>query len=251
VYAVGCPPLTLDARFMAAVLACGDAAVLSHFSAAALWGMLAWEDRRPEVVVVASTMPRRTGLNVHRARVLHRHDVTRHRGIPVTSPARTLLDIAPELSPRALRRAMRQGCGDGRVDLRRLGDVLGRANGHRGAGPLALLVGAGAVPTRSVFEDLLLDLLLGAGLPAPDVNVPIVLAGRRVIPDLRWPRQRLVVEAGGAAWHDNAVARRDDVERQALLEAHGERVLRVTWDQAIGQPQQTIARVRGALAAGG
>lgn len=84
------------------------------------------------------------------------------------------------------------------------------------------------------------------GVAHPDVNVAMRLAGRRVVPDFRWPEQGLVVEADGAAWHDNQLARKDDAERQALLEAHGERVVRVTWDQTIARPGQTLARIRAA-----
>jgi Protein of unknown function (DUF559) len=73
-----------------------------------------------------------------------------------------------------------------------------------------------------------LDLFLDAGLERPDVNVALRVGGRRVIPDFRWPDRRLVVEADGAAWHDNEIARAEDAERQALLEAQGERVVRVT-----------------------
>ena len=78
------------------------------------------------------------------------------------------------------------------------------------------------------------------------MNVPLRLDGRRVVPDFRWPAQRLVIEADGAVWHDNQLAREDDAERQALLEASGERVVRVTWDQAIAQPKQTLERLRAA-----
>jgi very-short-patch-repair endonuclease len=80
----------------------------------------------------------------------------------------------------------------------------------------------------------------------PGANKALRRSGRRVVPDFRWPEQHLVVEADGAAWHDNQLAREDDAERQALLEAHGERVLRVTWDQAIARPGQTLARIRAA-----
>jgi very-short-patch-repair endonuclease len=72
------------------------------------------------------------------------------------------------------------------------------------------------------------------------------IGGRRVVPDFRWPEQRLVVEADGAAWHDNRLSREDDAERQALLEAHGEQVLRVTWNQAIARSSETLARIRAA-----
>ena len=92
----------------------------------------------------------------------------------------------------------------------------------------------------------MLELILRGGLEHPHVNVPLVLEGRRVVPDLRWPSARLAVEADGAAWHDNELARADDAERQALLERHGERVLRVTWQQAVAQPAQTLARLRAA-----
>jgi very-short-patch-repair endonuclease len=78
------------------------------------------------------------------------------------------------------------------------------------------------------------------------VNVPIVLDGRRVVPDFRWPEESLVVEADGAAWHDDPLARQEDAERQALLEAHGIRVLRVNWRQAVRGPAQVRARLASA-----
>ena len=88
--------------------------------------------------------------------------------------------------------------------------------------------------------------MLRGGLAHPDVNVVLWLCGRQVVPDFRWPEHRFVVEADGAAWHDNQLAREDDAERQALLEADGERVLRVTWDQVIARPGQTLSRIRAA-----
>ena len=247
VYAVGSIPLTLEARFMAAVLAGGERAVLSHFAAAALWGLLAWEERHPEVTVVGWATGRRQGLRVHRARRLDARDVKRKDAIRVTSPARTLLDLAGAITPVALRRAIRQALGDRLVTVAQLAGVLTRANGHRGAGALAAVITDCLVPTSSALEDALLDLLADAGLPAPEVNRPLALDGRTVVADLRWPERRLVVEADGAAWHDNPIARADDAERQALLEAHGERVVRVTWHQILGQPQQTLDRIRAAL----
>jgi very-short-patch-repair endonuclease len=100
--------------------------------------------------------------------------------------------------------------------------------------------------TRSELEDRLHDLIVAGGFAAPDVNVPLVIAGRRVIPDVRWPAQRLVVEADSREWHDNPQARLDDAERQALLEAVGERVVRVTWEQAAAHITQTHARLTAA-----
>jgi very-short-patch-repair endonuclease len=240
VYAVGHVAMTLHARFMAAVLACGPAAVLSHRSAAALWGFLPWEgDRLPEVTVPASTTRSRPGLRIHRTRHLDRRDVTRRDAIAVTTPARALLDLADELAPAGLRRAARQAQAMRWTTVRQLADVLARCGGRRGGPRLAALIADGPAPTRSEFEDLVLDLILDAGLRRPEINVRL----GRVIPDLRWPDQRLTVECDGAAWHDGKLAREDDAARQARLEASGERVLRVTWQQAVSSPRQTIARM--------
>ena len=93
---------------------------------------------------------------------------------------------------------------------------------------------------------MVLDLILAGLIQHPDVNRPLTINGRRVIPDFRWPTQRLVIEADGAEWHDNPIAREDDAQRQAILEAHGERVLRVTWQQAITRRAETLERIRAA-----
>jgi very-short-patch-repair endonuclease len=240
VYAVGHDALTLHGGFMAAVLACGPAAVLSHRSAAALWGFLDWDEARdPEVTVHGSAPRHHPGLRTHRTRTLQPRDVTRRDGIPVTTPARALLDLAGELPPKGLRRATRQAQAMHWTNVRQITDVLGRANGRRGAARLAALVADGPAPTRSEFEDVVLDLILGAGLRRPVINERL----GAVFPDLRWPDRRLTVECDGAAWHNGKLAREDDAERQARLEATGERVLRVAWRQAVTRPQQTLARM--------
>ena len=244
VYAVGHANPTLEGRFLAAVKACGPDAVLSHFSAAALWGVVRWEERRPEVTVRSAGTRTHPRLRVHRTAYLPLDDIARHEGVPVTSPARTLLDLASSLGARPLRRAARQAQALHLVSLGQLASVLNRPGPRRGRAKLAGIVATGPAPTRSELEDVVLDLVLSGGLVGPDVNVPLALAGRRVIPDFRWPRERLVIEADGAAWHDNRLAREDDAERQALLEAHGERVVRVTWHQAIARPRETLERIR-------
>jgi hypothetical protein len=219
VYAVGHANPPLEGRFLAAVKACGPTAVLSHYAAAAHWGIVTWDGRYPEVTVTGAARTHR-GVRVHRSRTLQPQDVTRKQNVPITTPARTLHDLSSVLPFKAHRRATRQA------------HVLGLVNTN-----------ATTPPTRSELEDAVLDLILQGGLAPPDVNKPLRLNGRTVIPDFRWPAQRLVVEADGAAWHDNPIAREDDAERQALLEAHGERVVRVTWDQAIRHPHQTFARL--------
>jgi hypothetical protein len=244
VYAVGHTNLPLEGRFVAAVKACGPRAVLSHHSAAALWGFMQWDERYPEVTILGTAQRAHRGLRIHRTTILDRDDTARHRGIPITSPARTLLDLAARLDHRSLRSATRRAQSLHRVNVRQLVAILACHGRRPGSAKLACIVATGPAPTRSELEDAVLDLILRGGFAHPQVNEALRRSGRRVVPDFRWPEQRLVVEADGAAWHDNQLAREDDAERQALLEAHGERVLRVTWDQAIARPGQTLARIR-------
>lgn len=186
------------------------------------------------------------GIRVHRTSLLEPIDVIRHQGIPVTAPARTLVDLASVVAPRTLRRAIREAQSLRLVELSQLAEVTRRLGPRRGSRKLARIIATGPAPTRSDLEDAVLDLMLAGGLAHPDVNVPIVLEGCRVVPDFRWPEQQLVVEADGAAWHDHKLAREDDAERQALLEAHGEHVVRVTWKQAIAHGTRTLLRLRAA-----
>jgi very-short-patch-repair endonuclease len=240
VYAVGHPNPPLRGRFLAAVKACGPTAVLSHFSAAALHGILPWDGRHPEIT--APKLKLHPGIKAHRAS-LDARDITRRHVIPTTTPARTLFDLSYKLKFDLLRRTTRQAHSNGLVNMRQLLDTLTRAPR---ASKLSRVIASGLPPTRSELEDAVLDLIRSGGLEPPRVNVPMIVAGRRVIPDFRWPAQRLVVEADGAAWHDHRLAREDDAIRQALLEAHGERVVRVTWDQVISHRRQTLARFTSA-----
>jgi hypothetical protein len=246
VYAVGHPSVPLEGRFLAAVKACGPGAVLSHLSAAALSGSVEWDDRRIEVTICDTTPRTHPGIRVHRTRYLEPQDVRRHEGIPVTSPARTALDLCSQLPFRGARRAVRTGISLHLFSVADLVTILGRQERRPGASTLRRILATGAVPTRTVLEDVVLELILAAGLERPDVNVPIHLDGRRVVPDFRWPSAKLIVEADSSTWHENKLAREDDAERQALLEAHGERVIRVTWNQALARRAQSIARLHEA-----
>jgi len=247
VYAVGHTNLALEGRFLAAVKACGRDAVLSFLAAAALYGGRAWDHGPVDVTVLGAVGTRRhAGVRVHLTQRFDERDVRRVKGIAVTSPARTALDCAALLDGPPLRRLVRELQARGLVTIGELLEVLGRLGPRRGSRRLRRIIATGPAPTRSELEDAVLDLLLRGGVVHPDVNEPLDLGGRRVVPDFRWPAQRLVVEADGAAWHEHKLAREDDAERQALLEAGGERVLRVTWDQAVEAPAQTLARIRAA-----
>jgi len=96
-----------------------------------------------------------------------------------------------------------------------------------------------------VLEDVVLDLILRSGFVHPLVNEPLFIAGRRIVPDFLWPELKLVIEADGPH-HDDPLERAADLERQRILEAHGYRVIRVTWSQAIARPGETGRRIAGA-----
>jgi hypothetical protein len=166
----------------------------------------------------------------------------RHRKVPITVPARTIIDLAAVVSEQTLRQAVRRAQGHRRLSLPSLLEAMNALGPRRGFAALRRVIATGPAPTRSLLEDVVLDLLLAGGFEHPDVNKPLVVAGRRVVPDFRWPKQRLILEADGAGWHDQLI----DDERQTLLEAHGERVLRVTWAQAVGRPQAVITSLAAA-----
>jgi hypothetical protein len=245
VYAVGHPNVGLEGQFLAAVKACGPGAVLSHFSAGALWELVEWDDLRYPEVTVCDTTPRvHSGIKVHRTRVLDPRDTRHHKGIPVTSPTRTVLDLCSQLPYVLARRAVRHALFLKLLRVDDLVEILERQRYRPGARRLRRIVATGVVPTQTVLEDVVLDLILEAGFERPDVNVPLILDGRRIVPDFRWPDRRLVVEADGGAAHANELAREDDAERQAMLEACGDEVMRVCWRQALDRRAQTVARLR-------
>jgi hypothetical protein len=137
---------------------------------------------------------------------------------------------------------VREAMGQKRVAIPQLVDVLARSGPRRGSRNLARIVADGYTPTESVLSDIVLDLILAGGFERPDVSVPLFVDGRRFVPDFRWPEQRLIVEADGGQWHAHKIAQEDDAQRQAILEANGERFIRVTWNEAVTKHQQTWAR---------
>jgi hypothetical protein len=209
VYVVGHELLSLEACFLAAVKACGPDAVLSHYSAAALHGLLEWDGRAPEVTT--RTARSHPGLRTHRSQRIERVFV---RGVPITPILRTIIDLSGSSLPdKRLRRAVNEALNQRVI---RLGQLV--TSDHRGAGRLRRIL-ASAAPTTNEFEDVVLEVLSQGGLPRPDV-------GRWYLgfkPDFRWPEQRVIVEADGKKTHDQALARADDAARQAVFEAAGRR----------------------------
>lgn len=225
VYAVGHAGLTRNGIFLAAVKACGNGAVLSHLSAAAMWELLPWDEtRQPDVI--ARSRRRIPGITTHRAN--KPPPSIRFDRIPVTTPARTLADLSSMLPLKPLQRAVREALTRKRITPNEATTIVKQP----------------PVPTRSDLEDLVLQLLQDAGFETPRINEPLP---NGYVPDFRWPEHHVILEADGLAWHDDPVSRHLDAERQARLESEGERVLRVTYAQITQQPEQTIERLRRAL----
>jgi hypothetical protein len=247
VYAVGHSALSGNGRLLAAVLACGPGALLSHWSAGAHWQLLPTSRSAVDVTVPSRTRAGNRGIVVHQARHLHPDDGTVREGIPVTSVARTLLDLAEVVRPRQLERAVEEAERLRLFDLRDLEELCERSRGRRGLRPLrAVLGGAVGEPpaTRSELERRFLDLCREAGLPRPAVN--LAAAGFEV--DALWPRQRLVVELDGHAFHGTRAAFERDRVRDAELQLAGYRVLRLTHRRLKDEPAAVARTVATLLA---
>lgn len=189
--------LTQEGSWLAAVLACGPRAALSHGPAAQLGWLL---DRREHLalhVSLADRSHRRVrGLVIHRPRSLPPSDLMLRSGIPATAPTRTVWDLASTLSPAALRRVFEKGERKGWLSRPRLGELLAGSPTHAGAGAIRELLSSprhSLAETRSLLEDLLLEICGDLALPPPLVNVPLL--GYEV--DFLWPGARFVVEADG------------------------------------------------------
>ncbi len=246
VYSVA-PPLLLrpNGRYMAAVLACGEGALLSHRAAAALLGLR--PSASPRIEVIARRGSRnQPGLTIHTTRSLPFDDVSVSDGIPCTSVARTFVDLAAVVSHVQLRRALVRSLELDIFDRGALDAVLARSSGRRGLGALGRILAElpeAAAPVRSELERRFLDLVRQAGLPVPVVNARI--AGHEV--DFHWPPQRLIVETDGRATHDTAFAFERDRARDLDLHLAGWQVVRLTWSQITREPDRVTAMLRAGL----
>lgn len=253
VYAVGHPALEKLAQLQGALLACGDGAVISHGTAAALWGI--W-DRWPRVIDV--TVPRQAGRKIdgvrcRRCRYPSPEEITAHLGIACTTPARVLVDVAGMLGTASTRRAVERSAVIKLLDLGALDLSLHNAKGRRGIRPLQAILADwrtkdGELPdVRSDFEALALPRLVQMGLPRPRCNTRIVIEGEALEVDFLWEASRLVVEADGGSTHENPVAFQRDRHRDQLLVSSGYRVIRITWDQIRNELDAVVERIGRAL----
>jgi len=244
VYSLGTPRREPIARAAAAVLAGGPGAVLSHESAAALWGLRKrWPDP-PEIIVPEDR--RRAGIRVHTSQSLTARDVRMHLGIRVTSAARTLLDIAPRLTDDDLARALNDGRLARRVYLAELEELRARLPSHPGTKRLrGLLSTATAAPTRSDWERDFLAFARDHGLPEPQLNAHV--AGYEV--DVLFAEQRVIVELDSWEFHQDRRTFERDRRRDADTLAAGYVTVRVTWDRLTNDPEGEARRLRIILAA--
>ena len=239
VYAVGHLALTRNGRFMAAVLACGDGAALSHFSAAVLWGLLG--DRGAMVHVTAPRKRRVKGAVVHRSPL--EGERVRRFGIVVTTPARTIVDLADVVQRRrTLERAI-----DEAEYLCLAWHVAVPRQGRKGSGLLSSVLAGhepGSTRTLSELEEQFLAFCDRHRFPRPEVNVSI----EGYLCDFVWREQRLVVETDGRRAHGTARARRRDPIRDADLQIAGWRVMRITSVRLSREPDGVAEQLARLLA---
>ena len=243
VYAIGHPRLTVGGTRRAALLACGDGAVLSHRTAADVWGIRQSNERIVDITIPSRTgRARRPGVRIHTGR-LPPPEVTGRSGLPVTTPARTLLDLAAVLTARALERAIDEAERRGLFQAEAFEAVLEANRRRPGRAALAEVFAGhrpGTTRTRSGLEERFLVFCRGHGLPQPEINVPI---GPYIV-DFLWRAQRLIVETDGRAAHGTAAAFERDRTRDARLMTRGYRVVRYTNRRLSRQPADVMRELR-------
>jgi hypothetical protein len=235
---------------MAAALACGADAVVSHRSAAALLGLL---DRGPasiEVIASGGNGRKIAGIHVHHVGPLRRDETGTVDGIPCTSPARTLVDSAGTVGTRTLRSMFERAAAKKMLDLDSIEASMRR--GRPGAPALRALIEewrpaatvAATQLLKSPLEAMVLPLVVRQGLPAPRCNVPVrLVGGRRIEVDFLWEEQRFVLEADSRDFHATDYALRRDRWRDRELMRVGYSSLRVPRDQAEGEPEEVADAV--------
>jgi hypothetical protein len=232
---------------LAAVLACGDRAVLSHVSAAVHWNLLQYDAPRPEVTAPASRrgVP---GIRLHRSRSLDAQDTTHHQGIPTTTVDRTLLDIAAQVPERHLERALAQAERLQLYDHRAIEDVIARSNGHRGTKRLTIAIADEPQFSRSELEIRVRKLARKHGMPQPECNTSLDAPDHPGLEaDLYFPTHHLVVETDGWDTHRTRQAFEDDRAKDAALTAAGYTVLRFTWRQLRDDPDTVADRLKAIM----
>lgn len=248
VFALGGSSLTSDARRMAAVLACGPGAVLSHRSAARLWGVFPYEPGTIELSRPLAGRSKRVGLLLRQATLLP-DEVTEVNGIPTTSIFRTIFDLAAVASKREVERAFHETEVRQLTDRVSLPQLLARHPGRRGAATVREILASKepAGITQNDFEERFVAFLDAYGLPRPRFNATLPVRGRLLRPDCMWPERHLIVELDGRAAHGTDSAFESDRQRDRILVAEDWRSMRITWLQLRDEPEEIATDLREAL----
>jgi very-short-patch-repair endonuclease len=244
VYRVGHRAPSIEATYMAAVLAAGKGAVLSGLAAAYLQGLAKGSAPPPEVT--SSNERRIEGVNTHRSRFLNARDATQLRGIPVTTVPRTLVDISSELSLDALARACHEAGVRYRTTPAQVEAELERRPSVSGARKLRRIIHGDVHVTLSALERRALTLLRAEGLDLPVTNRP---AGSHRV-DCRWPEHRLTVELDSYRYHNSRHAWEQDRRREREARARGDEFRRYTYGDVFEDPTLMLAELRVLLTTG-
>lgn len=248
VYILGDPGLIPLAIESAVLLSIGEDAALSRHTSAFLWGQI---DRKPPVVEI--TVPRsnirpRQGVRIHLVHALDAKDLRYRHGLQVTSPARTVIDLAVDATSSELEHATSEAVARRLMSDHDLDQALARAPAnHPGAARLRARLNADPeflLQTRSVAERVAYPLILAADLPRPRLNDPV---GPYTV-DLHWPQHKLIVEVDSFQFHGSRHAFENDRKRDQILTALGYTVIRITWHQLEHEPYRVIATIAHALA---
>ncbi|HEY5051868.1 MAG TPA: type IV toxin-antitoxin system AbiEi family antitoxin domain-containing protein [Solirubrobacterales bacterium] len=245
VYAVGHPTLSPHGRCLAAVLACGEGALLSHSSAAWLWGLTPHCYRIVDVTARAGKHARPT-IRTHSTKALESVDRATAEQIPVTAVPHTLLDLAATSRHRSLGRALARAERLGLLDLMALEDLLRRNTGRQGVSRLRRALVIYRVPafTRSGLERRFMEVARRAGLPRPSMN--LFVAGYEL--DAYWPRERFAVELDSYEYHGGHASFERDRVRQEDLKLAGIEMTRITAGRIEREPTAVTQRLRQLLA---
>jgi hypothetical protein len=242
-------------RLRAALLACGEGAVISHGTAAAFHGL--W-DKAPHLIDV--TVPVEAGRKIdgvrcRRCRYPEPEEVETRAGVAVTTVARTLIDLAGMVGLTTLKKTVGRAAIRKRLDLQAVDLAIHNAKRRRGLKSLELALvpyrtkDGKALDVRSDFETLVLPELLDSGLSRPGCNIPLEIDGERLVVDFLWEKQRVVVETDGRETHETPPAFQSDRRRDQFLASAGYRVLRVTWEQIHVERAAVLSRIKNALQA--
>ncbi|HEX6679079.1 MAG TPA: type IV toxin-antitoxin system AbiEi family antitoxin domain-containing protein [Gaiellaceae bacterium] len=241
VYRVGHSAPSVEATYMAAVLACGEGAVLGGRAAAFLLGLIRGKAPGPSVHTRAERQI--DGIATRRARQMDPRDITTWKGIPVTTPARTLVDLAESFSPDELARAMHQADVLHRTTPDDVEAVLGRRPTSKGAAKLREVIHGDQGRILSKLERAFIRLLKQNNLPLPTTNRP---AGGLFV-DCRWPERKLTVELDGYRYHRSRHAWQKDRKRERDAYARGDQFRRYTWGDVVEHPAPTLSELRAVL----